>query len=125
MSQPGLRHELVKGACPPRILEQLFNYPPESNTRGQDIKLKLANENLLTKWERRKHDASGKWTRYDIGQIVLVRRHDLSNAQDNEIKKFFLLYEGLYEIIEIKMDNAYVLQNQVTREIVGTHNATN
>ena len=67
----------------------------------------------------------GKCTKYEIGQRVLVRRHDLSSAQDKEIKKFFLLYEGPYEIIDIKMGNAYVLQNQVTREIVGTQNATN
>ena len=60
-----------------------------------------------------------------LGQLILVRRHELSNAQEKEVKKFFLLYEGPYEIIEIKMDNAYVLQNPVTREIVGTHNATN
>ena len=73
----------------------------------------------------RLHDAKGKWTKYEVGQLVLVRRHDLSSAQDKEIKKFFLLYEGPYEVIEIKMDNAYVLRNQVTREIVGTHNATN
>ena len=54
-----------------------------------------------------------------------MRRHELSSAQDKEIKKFFLLYEGPYEVIEIKMNNAYVLQNQVTREVMGTHNATN
>ena len=40
-------YELVKGTRPPRILEQLFNYPPESNARGMDIKVRLANENLL------------------------------------------------------------------------------
>ena len=33
----------------------------------------------------------GKWMQYEIGQLVLVRRHDLSSAQDKEIKKFFLL----------------------------------
>ena len=54
-----------------------------------------------------------------------MRRHDLSSAQDKEIKKFFLLYEGPYEVIEVKMKNSYVLQNRETREIVGTHNATN
>ena len=88
-----------------------------------DIKLRLANESLLTKGERRKrrHDSKGKWTKYEVGQLVLVRRHDLSNGQEKEIKKFVLLYEGPYEIIEVKMDNAYVLQNQVTREIVGMH----
>ena len=62
--------------------------------------------------------------RYEVGQLVLVRRHDLSSAQDKEIKKFFL-YEGPYEVIEVKMKNSYVLQNRETREIVGTHNATN
>ena len=45
--------------------------------------------------------------------------------RDKEIKKFFLLYEGPYEVIEVKMKNSYVLQNRETREIVGTHNATN
>ena len=93
---------------------------------GNDVKLRLANENLLTKGERRKqrHDMKGKWRQYEVGQLVLVRRHDLSSAQDKEIKKFFLLYEGPYEVVEIKMDNAYVLRNQMTEEIVGTHNAT-
>ena len=49
--------------------------------------------------------------------LVLVKRHDLSSAQDREIKKFFLLYEGPYEIVEIKMQNAYVLRNPATQEI--------
>ena len=97
------------------------------NTIGIGIKRRLANENLLTKGKRRKrwHDSKGKCTKYEVGQLVLVRRHDLLNVQEKEIKKFLLLYEGPYEIIEIKMDNAYVLQNPITREIVGTHNATN
>ena len=68
------------------------------------MKIRLANENLLTKGEKRKqrHDAKGKWTKYEVGQLVLVRRHDLSSAQDKEIKKFFLLYEGPYEVIRDK-----------------------
>ena len=64
-------------------------------------------------------------TKYEVGQLVLVRRHDLSSAQEKEIIKFFLLYEGPYEIVEVKMNNAYVLRNQATQEIVGTQNATN
>ena len=77
----------------------------------KDVKIRLANESLLTKGERRKrkHDEKGKWVKYEIGQLVLVRRHDLSSAQDKEIKKFFLLYEGPYEIVEIKMNNAYAV----------------
>ena len=92
-----------------------------------NMKIRLANENLLTKGERRKqrHDAKGKWIKYEVGQLVLVKRHDLSSAQDKEIKKFFLLYEGPYEVVEVKMQNAYVLRNTATQEIVGTQNATN
>ena len=30
----------------------------------------------------------GKWIKYEIGQLVLVRRHDLSSAKDKEIKKY-------------------------------------
>ena len=103
-------------------MEQLFDYPPENQTIDVNVKIQLANENLLTKGERRKrrHDEKGKWIKYEVGQLVLVRRHDLSSAQDKEIKKFFLLYEGPYEVIEIKMNNTYVLQNQTTQETVGT-----
>ena len=120
-------HELIKGTRPPRILEQLFDYPSENAPMDVSIKIRLANENLLSKGEGRKnrHDTRGKWMKYEIGQLVLVKRHDLSNAQEKEIKKFFLLYEGPYEIIEIKMQNAYVLQDRETKEIVGTQNASN
>ena len=88
-------YELIRGTRPPRILEQLFEYPPEGQVLDRNMRIRLANENLLTRGERRKqkHDAKGKWTKYEVGQLVLVKRHDLSSAQDREIKKFFLLYE--------------------------------
>ena len=37
-------YELVRGTRPTRILEQLFDYPPETNTIDQNVKLRLANE---------------------------------------------------------------------------------
>ena len=79
-------YELVWGRRLPRILEQLFEYPPETNTSDRNVKLRLANESLLTKGEKRKqrHDMKGKWRIYEIGQLVLVRRHDLLSAQDKD-----------------------------------------
>ena len=68
--------------------------------------------------DRHRHDTRGKWVKYEIGQLVLVRRHDLSSAQEKEIKKFFLLYEGPYKIVGIKMENAYVLQDMDTGKVV-------
>ena len=51
-------YELIKGSRPPRILEQLFEYPPEERTIDRNVKIQLANKSLLTKGERRKrkHD---------------------------------------------------------------------
>ena len=50
--------------------------------------------------------------------------HDQSSALDKEIKKFFLLYDGPYEVSEVKMENAYILIDLQTREIKGTYNVT-
>ena len=68
-------YELIKGTRPPRILEQLFEYPPEERTMDRNVKIQLAKESLLTKVERRKqrHGEKGKWVKYEVGQLVLVR----------------------------------------------------
>lgn len=118
--------ELVYGKRPERILEQLFEYPPET-PMGAEVILELVNQRLFTKGERRKlrHDNKGKSVKYNIGDLVLVKTHNLSNAGEKQIKKFFLLYEGPYEVVEIKMDNAYTVRNPVTKEVVGTHNVVN
>ena len=53
-------HELIKGTRPPRILEQIFDYPPANQTIDVNVKIQLANESLLTKGEKRKqrHDTN-------------------------------------------------------------------
>ena len=106
-------YELIKGSRPPRILE-LFEYPLEERVLDKDVKIRLANESLLTKGEKRKqkHDGKGKWVKYEIGQLVLVRRHDLSSARDKEIKKFFLLYEGPYEVVAVSYTHLDVYKRQ-------------
>ena len=61
---------------------------------------------------------------YEVGQLVLIKNHAQSSASDKEIKKFVLLYNGPYEVSEVKMENAYVLIDLQTREIKGTYNVT-
>ena len=78
-------YELIKGTRPRRILEQLFNYPPENQTIDVNVKIQLANESLLTKGERRKHRHDAKGTKYEVWQLVLVRRHNLPSAQDKAV----------------------------------------
>ena len=86
----------------------------------------IAKERLLSKAEQRKrrHDRNLTPIQYEVGQLVLIKNHDQSSALNKEIKKFFLLYDGPYEVSEEKMENAYVLVDLQTREIKGTYNVT-
>jgi len=98
--------------CPPGAL---MNY---------QSKLTMANEIQLTKAEqrRRRHNQRGAPVIFEIGDRVLVRAHRQSSAVDQCIRKFFLLYEGPYKIIEVKCRNAYVLVDPETNLIQGTFN---
>ena len=82
----------------------------------------LAKERLLNKAEqwKRRHGRNLTPIKYEVGQLVLIKNHDQSSALDKEIKKFFLLYAGPYEVSEVKMENVYVLIDLQTREIKGT-----
>lgn len=60
--------------------------------------------------------------RFNIGEKVLVRTHRLSSSVNNIIHKFFLLYEGLYGIVSVKQNNAYVVVDPGSREVRGTFN---
>lgn len=47
-----------------------------------------------------RQDKGNKFIDYTVGQQVLVREQRLSSAEDNEIKKLFLLYRGPYLVFE-------------------------
>lgn len=102
---------------------KIVSYPnrvPVSNR----TKMILAHEVQQSHAERRKkrHDQQGKPTSYKIGSLVLVRSHNLSSAVDRCIRKFFLLYDGPYIVVECKSPNAYVVADPITKNIVGTYN---
>lgn len=97
--------------------------PPGSHM-NIDQKITMANEIQRTKAEQRRirHDRRGNLVRYNLGDSVLVRSHRLSSAVDKCIRKFFLLYEGPYIIIDIKGPNAYVVKDSETNKVIGTFN---
>lgn len=120
------------GFTPSEIFLRTERYSPiyeavECPPKGSDdftIKLTMAAEVQRTKAEERRirHDRRGKATIFLIGEEVLVRAHRSSSAVDHQIKKFFMLYEGPYKIVEIKSCNAYVVADPVTDQIRGTFN---
>lgn len=116
--------DLMKGRRPPRSFQKHCRYPPRTEMSRQE-KLVLAEERLLSKAQQRKirHDrAVRNPVRYQPGQLVLLKTHPQSSALDKEIKKFFLLYSGPYEVVDSKLENAYILADPKTKVIKGTYN---
>jgi len=97
--------------------------PPKSDDE-YTVKLPMAAEVQRTKAEVRRirHDSQEKPNKCTIGDEVLVRTHRSSSAVDQQIKKFFMSYEGPYHIIEVKNHNAYVLNDPATNQVRGTFN---
>lgn len=124
-------HEAT-GYTPQELFLNVQRYNPFDNTitfppRDQlALKTKwiMAREVQISKAEERKkrHDSKGISTSFDVGSLVLVRTHRQSSAVDKCIQKFYLLYEGPYEVSERKSGNAYVVVDPENKVIRGTYN---
>jgi len=67
-------------------------------------------DRIKTKAEKRENwGKTLKKKLYEIGQQVLIRNHQLLNAEHGEIKKLFNLFNGPYEIIKIISQNTLVI----------------
>ena len=90
-------------------------------------KIMLARERIKKKRGAHaiKENARAHCTRYRIGDLVLVKACNLSNAADNLIAKFLTLYEGPYIIEEQRGPSTYKLVNPNTRETRGVFHASN
>lgn len=97
--------------------------PPDAQM-DKNTKITMAKEIQLTKAEQRRirHDRGRIPVRFKIGDQVPVRVHRLSSTVNQYIQKFFMLYEGSFNVIEIKCHNAYILLNPKTNRIRGTYN---
>lgn len=51
----------------------------------------------------------------------IVRNHQVSSGVRGETKTFFLLYTGLYRNSDVKMKNAYVIEDVDSKEELRTH----
>jgi len=117
--------EVMLGKVNKHFLESIFEFP--RNRQLDHIEcIRLVRDKIKSKAEKRKlkFDNKIKPIKFEVGDKVLVKTHHLSNKFNKKIKKFFLLFAGPFEVIEIKMDNAYVVKNTNTDEVVGTYNIT-
>lgn len=63
-------------------------------------------------------DHNRKYIKYCVGQLILVRNHQLSNRAENEIKNMFHLYNGPYMITKVISEENRQLKMQRPRKIL-------
>nr|CAI5859398.1 unnamed protein product [Callosobruchus analis] len=92
--------------------ERLVRYPNHEKLHDDNLEQYwiLARESLRTKTERRiaRHDGKVNLIVFKPGDEVLVRTHPQSSAEDRIIRKFVLLYEDPYRILQAS-GNSYVI----------------
>lgn len=118
-------YEIMFGRPSNYFLNHIVTFPRERKF-DYNQKVIAVHQRLTYKAEKRKekYDKKLKGVKYNIGDKVLVKTHYQSDKLNKKIKKFFLLFQGPYEIIECKMENSYVVKRLDNDEIVGTFNVT-
>lgn len=98
--------QLMTGERSRHEIESLITFP-ESHTKKKHQELvNWAAERVLNKVEKKEAKTKQKkYITFKQGQMVLIKNHHLSNAENNEIKKLFNIFEGPYTIIKVISEN--------------------
>jgi hypothetical protein len=107
-------HEIMTGEKPNTTLSKLVPLPTGGLPQNMNVILHLAKKRLQKAVKNRiaAKDHKKQYPTYVADQQVLVREHRLSSAIDQEIHKFFLLYHGPYEILEVRTHSNTVVIDQ-------------
>lgn len=106
---------LQKGIKTKAPMHKLIKFPEEAEVIiPREVVLEVALDNMRTRAEKRADKANKniKPINLDIGDAVLIRTHCQSSAHDRTIKKFFLIYEGPYYVLDKAGPNSYIVGNQ-------------
>ncbi|VEN36010.1 unnamed protein product [Callosobruchus maculatus] len=111
---------LQQGCREDHPIMKMIKFPVDSQQKPSlhDVWI-LAREKLLSKAERRieKHNSKNNLVEFQEGEMVLVRNHKLSSAEDHTIRKFFLLFSGPYRISGKAGPNCYTLVDAEGNEL--------
>lgn len=108
--------QIMTGSRYKHNLESAFTFPKQPPEEPRyDLLCRVA-ENIRTKANKREEKSKLKLTRqWAVGQMVLVRKHQLSSAEHGEIHKLFNLFEGPMKIQKVLNDSTVVVLNPRTR----------
>lgn len=103
--------ELHLGLKPKRLWEKWLDIPTTAHELPIDRKIYLARESMHKRLKNKadKKNKVNKHFKFDIGDLVLVKAQNVSNAVENKIAKFFSVYEGPYRIVKKISSDTYLL----------------
>ena len=64
-------------------------------------------------------------TIFQTDDLVLLKTNPVSNAAEGVAKKFCLVYEGPFKVIQIPHPNSYKIKDLTTGRVKGTYNTAN
>lgn len=87
----------------------------------------MVRRNLVATSSRRQEqfNKTHRLIKYQLGDLVKIKKANKSNAGKKVTKKFALLYEGPYVIVAVPFANVYTLMDPNTKLIRGKFNTIN
>ncbi|KAF0689208.1 protein NYNRIN-like [Aphis craccivora] len=118
-------YEILRGQKQPLNIDKFIEFPPQPVNSSHKVIIELARRKMtkMAEYRNQYKDKGKKFIEYKPNQWILIREHKLSNAEDKEISKFFLLYRGPYRITEVNNNNTVTIVDETGLE--STHNMKN
>lgn len=117
--------ELHLDKKPTRPWTEFFNLDNEyKKDLTYETKIELTRKRIIRKGQMRKvrFDKSHKLTSFSVGDLVLVRANNISDAASKKIAKFMTLFEGPYIILEKVYETTFVVAHPTTKKVRGKFN---
>jgi len=95
------------------IIENRVQFPNQPIKSDQQELVRWTAEKIRNKANKREANCKQKKTiTYKHGQLVLIKNHQLSNTNNNEIKKLFNVFEGPYIITKMISGNTLAIRHE-------------
>lgn len=107
--------EIIKGEPPSQAIEQVVNFPEQPRKNNKDEMIQLIATRIRNKALKIENkQKNNKSIKYVVGQQILIKTHDQSNALNKEIKKLFNVFNGPFEITKIISNNTLAVKDIIT-----------
>lgn len=113
---------LELGKLPNQEVRKLITFPDQQDKSVDMVVIRAKLQSKAEARQARHNKDKRKFTNFEEGQLVWLRANHISSADDGEIKKLFMIYEGPYKIKKVIGHNAYKLIYPENGKVRGNFN---